>query len=190
MTVRVILVAPAIGSGLRAARFGDDGPPDDAALSAARAAAGALPVATRSFTAPSPRCRRTAEALGLAPGSAAAPADLDVGDWRGRRLDDVAATDPAAVAAWLADPAAAPHGGESVTALCARVGGWLDDLAGQPGRVVAVVEPAVVRAAVVGALGLPPAVFWRLDVRPLSVTELSGRAGRWNLRCGQDLTSP
>jgi hypothetical protein len=42
----------------------------------------------------------------------------------------------------------------------------------------------------VGALGLPLSVFWRLDVPPLTVTELSGRAGRWNLRLGRPLPTP
>lgn len=188
MTVRVMFVAPAIGAGVRAARFGDDGPPEEAALAAARAAAGALPRPGRSFASPSARSRRTAEALGLTAEPDRLLADLDVGAWRGRTLDEVAAGEPEAVSAWLTDPTAAPHGGESVADLIARVGGRLDELAGQDGRLAAVAEPAVVRAAVVHALGLPPAVFWRLDVRPLSVTELSGRAGRWNLRCGRDLT--
>ncbi|MFD8753595.1 histidine phosphatase family protein [Kitasatospora sp. NPDC059577] len=187
MTVRVMFVAPAIGDGLRAARFGDDGPPEEAASAAARAAAGALPTPARSLASPSVRCRRTAEALGLQAEPDRRLAELDVGSWRGRTLDEVAAAEPAAVAAWLADPAAAPHGGESVLDLLARVGARLDELAGEAGRLAVVAEPAVVRAAVVHALGLPPAVFWRLDVRPLSVTELSGRAGRWNLRCGWDL---
>lgn len=187
MTVRVIFIAPSIGAELREARFGDDAPPEEAGLAAARAAAGALPPAARSFTSPSVRCRLTAEALGLAPEPAASLADLDVADWRGQRLEEVAARDPHAVSRWLTDPEAAPHGGESVTALCARVGGWLDGLAGDGGRVLAVAEPAVVRAAVVRALDLPPTAFWRLDVRPLSATELSGRAGRWNLLCGTAL---
>ncbi|MFF3002627.1 histidine phosphatase family protein [Kitasatospora sp. NPDC057940] len=184
MTVRVIFVAPAIGSELREVRFGDDAPPDDAGLAAARAAAGSLPAAPRCFTAPARRCRFTADALGITAAPAEALADLDVGSWRGLSLEEVAATQPAEVSSWLADPTAAPHGGESVTDLCARVGGWLEALADQPGRVLAVAEPAVVRAAVVHALDLPAVAFWRLDVRPLSATELSGRSGRWNLRCG------
>lgn len=188
MTARVMLVAPAVGVELREARFGDDGPLDDTGRAAARAATGALPVTSRCFVAPSRRCRETAEALGLDPEPTGELVDLNVGSWRGRRLDEVADSDPAAVAAWLADPSATPHGGESLAELCARVGDWLDERAGPDGRVVAVAEPAVIRAAVVRALDLPLAVFWRLDVRPLSVTELSGRAGRWNLGCGRDLT--
>ncbi|MFG3224685.1 histidine phosphatase family protein [Kitasatospora sp. NPDC048194] len=189
MTVRVIFIAPSVGAELREARFGDDAPPEEAGLAAARAAAGALPPAARSFTSPSARCRLTAEALELAAEPAEALSDLDVGAWRGRRLDEVATQEPQAVSRWLTDPEAAPHGGESVTTLRARVGGWLNGLASDAGRVLVVAEPAVVRAAVVHALDLPPAAFWRLDVRPLSATELSGRSGRWNLICGTALTS-
>ncbi|MFB8182119.1 histidine phosphatase family protein [Streptomyces sp. NPDC055966] len=188
MTARVMLVAPAVGAELREARFGNDGPLDDAGLRAARAVADTRLAAAPCFVAPSFRCRQTAEALGLASESAQELGDLDVGSWRGLRLDDIAVTDPAAVAAWLADPSAAPHGGESLTSLCARVGSWLDERARHDGRTVAVVEPAVIRSALVHALALPPTAFWRLDVLPLTVTELSGRNGRWNLRCGQPLT--
>ncbi|MEX2980460.1 histidine phosphatase family protein [Streptomyces sp. C36] len=188
MTTRVMLISPATGSALRAARFDDGSPLDEAGERAARAAAGALPRADRAVTAPAPRCRRTAAALGLDDAEpVGALRDLEVGRWRGRSLEEVMAAEPEAVAAWLADPGAAPHGGESVVALTGRVGAWLDGLAGDGGRVLAVVEPAVVRAALVHALGLPAPVFWRLDVSPLSLTELSGRAGRWNLRCGRPL---
>ncbi|MER5809701.1 histidine phosphatase family protein [Streptomyces sp. NPDC002033] len=110
----------------------------------------------------------------------AAPA---TGDWAGRTLEEVAAEDPLGVRRWLTDPQyAPPGGGESVAALIARTGAHLAAL--PPGRHDAVVAQAVVRAAVVWALELPPAAFWRLDVRPGTVTALSGRAGRWNLRVG------
>ncbi|MEU5052851.1 histidine phosphatase family protein [Streptomyces sp. NPDC021096] len=191
MTVRVMLISPAPGPALRAARFDDDTPLDEAGTRLARAAAGSLPGGARAFTAPSERCRQTASALGLDADPAPGLRDLEVGRWRGRSLEELAAGEPEAVGAWLADPGAAPHGGESVLALIARVGGWLDGLAdgGGGGRVLAVADPSVVRAAAVHALALPPAVFWRLDVAPLTLTELTGRAGRWNLRCGRPLTA-
>ncbi|MFD3541641.1 histidine phosphatase family protein [Streptomyces sp. NPDC058662] len=107
----------------------------------------------------------------------------DPGRWAGRTLDEVAAEDPQALRAWLTDPDCAPPGGESVRALTARVGAELAAL--PPGTHRAVVEQAVVRAAVVHALELPAAAFWRLDVRPDTVTALTGRAGRWNLLVGQ-----
>ncbi|MCX5377344.1 histidine phosphatase family protein [Streptomyces sp. NBC_00091] len=108
----------------------------------------------------------------------------DMGDWAGRTLEEVAAEDPEGVRRWLTEPGyAPPGGGESVAALIARTGEHLAGLA--PGRHHAVVAQGVVRAAVVAALELPAAAFWRLDVRPDTVTVLSGRAGRWNLLVGQ-----
>ncbi|MFF4652983.1 histidine phosphatase family protein [Streptomyces sp. NPDC001380] len=196
MTVRVSLVAPAGCAALREARFGDGSGPDGSGgggldaggLRRARAAAGRAPRGALVLASPSARCRETAAALGLRAAPEDALRGCDPGRWRGLRLDEVAAAEPAAVAAWLADPAAAPHGGESLLGLLARVGAWLDGLAeGGPARVVAVAEPDVVRAAAVHALGAPPRTFWRLDVAPLTATALSGRAGRWNLRPGAPL---
>jgi len=67
----------------------------------------------------------TAAALGLAATVDPGLADWHLGEWRGRALDEIAAAHPAELAAWLAAPDAAPHGGESLTALLARVAGWL-----------------------------------------------------------------
>ncbi|WP_380281707.1 histidine phosphatase family protein [Kitasatospora purpeofusca] len=192
MTVRVIFVAPAIGPGLRQARFAREGsvdggdPLDAAGVRAARAVAPGLPAAAHRFVSPSARCRRTAEELGLSDAvDEPALRGCATGRWSGRTLDEVAAEEPRAVLEWLADPAAAPHGGESVRQLCARVGAWLDGTAAAlGGRVLVVAEPDVVRAAAVHALGVPDLAFRRLDVPPLAGVELTGRADRWNLRLG------
>ncbi|MGV9268068.1 histidine phosphatase family protein [Kitasatospora sp. NPDC003701] len=186
MTVRVMLISPASSTALRTARFDDESGLDARGIDAARAVAGALPVSGRVLVSPSPRCRQTAQALGLT-ASGEAPAGWAMGAWRGRTLDEVAAEQPGAVAAWLSDPAAAPPGGESLAGLCERAAGWLDGLAEGGGRVLAVVEPELVRAAVVHALGSPATAFWRLDVPPLTATDLSGRVGRWNVRLGAGL---
>ncbi len=181
-----MLISPAADAPAHEARFGDDGPLGAAGMRRTRAAAGSLPAAGQVLTAPSARCAASAAALGLA---AARPEpalrDLDPGRWRGLPLAEVGAAEPQALAAWLTDPGAAPHGGESVQDVVARTGAWLDGL--EDGRVLAVTTAAVIRAALVHALDLPPQTFWRLDVLPLSVTELSGRGGRWNLRCGVPL---
>ncbi|MEU9291722.1 histidine phosphatase family protein [Streptomyces sp. NPDC048275] len=190
MTSRVTFISPATSRSLRQARFDDGGSIDDAGAARARAAAGSLPRAVRVVASPGVRCRETAAALGLRGEDAPGLAALDVGRWRGLTLDEVGAAEPEAVARWLADPASAPHGGESVQDVCARVGSWLDAAAESDGRTLAVVEPEVVRAAVVHALGMSAAAFWRLDVPPLTATELSGRAGRWNLRLGRPLDVP
>ncbi|MFG3285511.1 histidine phosphatase family protein [Streptomyces sp. NPDC048111] len=190
MTTRLVLISPALSRALREARFDDGAPLEPAGLAAARAAAGAVPDAARVVHAPTVRCRETARALAPADAEitgAPALAALDVGRWRGRTLAEVSAAEPDAVRAWLSDPGAAPHGGESVRELCARAGAWLDAAGAQDGRTLVVVEPELVRALVLRALDAPGAAFWRLDVPPLTATVLSGRAGRWNLRVGGEL---
>ncbi|NUU21545.1 MAG: histidine phosphatase family protein [Streptomycetaceae bacterium] len=189
MTSRVTFVSPAMNPSLRRPRF-DDGTTslDDIGMAQARAAAGVLPPTALVVRSPSVRCRETAEALELGAGEPSVElAGLDVGRWRGLALDEVSGTEPAAVGQWLADPAAAPHGGESVRDLCLRIGRWLDGAALTEGRTVAVVEPDVVRAVVVQVLDAPAAAFWRVDVPPLTATAISGRSGRWNLGLGQPL---
>ncbi|MFD9502851.1 histidine phosphatase family protein [Streptomyces sp. NPDC060035] len=186
MTVQVMLISPALNAASREARFEGDAPLDEAGLRMAGDAAGAVPGADRYVRGPSERCRQTSQALGLSARTEPALRDWHMGRWSGQPLSDVSASEPEAVSAWLTDPSAAPHGGESLLDLTARVGSWLETLAGdRDGRVMAVVEPAVVRAAVVQALVLPVQAFWRLDVAPLALTELTGRSGRWNLRCGR-----
>ncbi|MFE9015741.1 histidine phosphatase family protein [Streptomyces cyaneofuscatus] len=225
MTVRVMLVSPAMNAALREARFDGDTPLDRAGERSARAAAAAVPRSGAVLSGPSERCLGTAAALGLAARAEPALTGWDLGRWSGRRLDEVGAAEPDAVAAWIGAPSAAPHGGESLRALVERVGGWLDGTGGTdtlaagdgpgatdrsdagyapgatdrsdagdgPGAtdrsVLAVAEPAVVRAAVVHALALPVEAFWRLDVAPLVLTELSGRSGRWNVRLGRPLAA-
>lgn len=123
---------------------------------------------------PELRCEQTAAGLGWACAVDPALADLDFGAWRGQDLNDDMS--------WIADPTAAPHGGESVTDVLNRVAAWLDDLRGSGERIAAVTHPAVIRAAVVHVLGAPPQAFWRIDVAPLSFTRLSNNGAHWTLR--------
>ncbi|MFI7082949.1 histidine phosphatase family protein [Streptomyces anulatus] len=193
MTVRVMLISPAMNAALREARFDGDAPLDRSGRERARAAADAVPAAGLTLSGPSERCRETSEVLALAARTEPALSGWDLARWSGRRLDDVAAAEPARISAWLGDPSAAPHGGESLRDLVGRIGGWLDSLGGPdaPGAdFLAVAEAAVIRAAVVHGLRLPAEAFWRLDVAPLTLTELSGRSGRWNVGLGRPLTAP
>ncbi|MEW1718394.1 histidine phosphatase family protein [Streptomyces sp. NPDC093109] len=203
LSLHVSLIAPAISTALREARFGesesdhdsDDDGLDATGLRQTEAVRETFPRATAHYAAPTRRCHRTAQALGLTTAPLDALAPCAMGRWQGRTLDEVAAAEPESVAAWLSDPDAAPHGGESLRDFHTRVAHWLDtagaahgdDATGTGGRLVVVAEPDFIRAATVHALGAPPQTFWRLDVRPLSVTELSGRNGRWNLRVGRPL---
>ncbi|WP_335937439.1 histidine phosphatase family protein [Streptomyces sp. PTD5-9] len=194
MTIHVMSVSPALNAALREARFDGDAPLDPAGARAARAAAPAVPPADRYVRAPSERCAGTAGALGLRADAVDILRGWDLGRWGGRRLAEVSGSEPEAVSAWLTDPSAAPHGGESLREFCARTGDWLESVTGPAGdgdvRVLAVVDPSVVRALIVRALALPAESFWRLDVAPLTLTGLSGRSGRWNLRCGRPLSPP
>ena len=66
--------------------------------------------------------------------------DWDVGHWRGRGLDDIAAEDPTGLHAWMTEPAAAPHGGEALVELLRRVERWLGAVPAG-GHTVAVTPP-------------------------------------------------
>lgn len=188
MTTRVTLISPARSEALDEVRFEDGGPLTPAGERTARSAAGELPAGARNFASPSERCAQTARALGLRDvATAGAAAGCAMGRWRGRTLEEVTAREPEGVARWLSDPGSAPHGGESVGQLVARTARWLAELAEGSGPVVAVVEPDVVRAAVVCALDAPARGLWRVDVEPLTATRLSGRSDRWNLRPGTGL---
>jgi broad specificity phosphatase PhoE len=45
-----------------------------------------------------------------------------------------------------------------------------------------VTHPAVIRAAVLVALNIPPKSFWRIDVAPVSRVDMNLRQDRWTLR--------
>ncbi|HEY2204814.1 MAG TPA: histidine phosphatase family protein [Pseudonocardia sp.] len=150
-------------------------------VAAGRGSARPVPRADRVCRAPSLRCGQTAEALGLDATPDDRLAGCDFGAWTGRTLEDVLAADPAGVTTWLDDPAATPHGGESLVRVLKRAGRWLDDRAGER-AVLAVVDATVIRALVVHALGAGPRSMWRVDISPLSRTVLVGEPGRWSLR--------
>ncbi|MFC5289451.1 histidine phosphatase family protein [Actinokineospora guangxiensis] len=165
----LVLITHLPTAATRAAAF----PADEPLLPADRAAPPrTVDAAVRG---PELRCAQTAALFGFDAAPDAALRDLDAGAWRGLPLDRVPAD---GLAAWLADPAERAPGGESVACVVARVGGWLDrPLPAR--RVAAVTHPAVVRAALVHALGAPARAFWRIDAAPGSHLVLRGGPGRW-----------
>ena len=108
--------------------------------------------------------------------------NCDFGSWSGLTLDDVGTRDPDALAQWLVDPRARPHGGESLAELVDRVGRAIDRQRWLDGRSVAVVPPLVARAATVHALGAAPEVIFRVDVAPLGRVLISRTMGGWRLQ--------
>ncbi|MDA0633939.1 histidine phosphatase family protein [Nonomuraea sp. MCN248] len=189
MTVRLVLIAHASTSATRRAAFAADESLSHAGRSSAEAALGALRRIRQAWRGPEARCEETCTALGLTARSDPGLRDLDCGNWRGRSLEQVQAEDPAGLSAWLTDPGAAPHGGETINGLLERVSAWRNALPHEPGGVAAITHPAVIRALVLHTLGAPATAFWCLDVSPLSQTWLSRNGGRWRLReTGHPLT--
>ena len=149
------------------------------------AAASRFPPLSRAdaaWSSPNARAVQTASALSLAVSLAAALRDCDYGRWSGRRLADVHREEPEALAAWITDPVAKPHGGESVAEVIARVANWLDERLGERGHLVAVTHSVVIRAAIIHAIGATPASCARIDVAPLSRTLLTHEGSSWRLR--------
>ncbi|MEW9552930.1 histidine phosphatase family protein [Nonomuraea sp. NPDC050783] len=173
----MLFVRHATTPGMRAACFPGDEDADAASL--ARAAA-LGPAASPAWVAPVRAARRTAVALGLEPREAPALREADCGRWRGLPYERVAREEPEALASWLADPHAAPHGGESRAAHAARVAGWLDSLRDAPDQ-VAVCDAGTIRAALGHALGLDPGGAARFDLAPLSTTELAVTRDGWRV---------
>ncbi|HEX4767979.1 MAG TPA: histidine phosphatase family protein [Lichenihabitans sp.] len=181
MTTRLLLVCHVATAATRAAAFPNDEPLDDQGQRRLAGLSRRLPRADHALVSPARGAIETAVGLGLQAEIDLGLRDCDYGAWRGRRLDEIGTADPEALAQWLGDPASAPHGGESLLDLIGRVAAWLDGRRIVEGRTLAVTHAAVIRAAMVHALGAPPHSFWRIDIAPLSATALSGDGRRWTL---------
>lgn len=175
---RLTLLCHGATAATRAGAF----PADEPLEPRARAAAGRLRGRwrpARTLSSPARRALETAEALGLAPHPDPGLGDHACGRWQGLAMATVLAREPAGLAAFLADPHARPHGGESIADTCARAAAWLEALAPARGRTLAISHPAVIRALLLHVLAAPLEAFWRIDVPPLSVTELVSDGRRW-----------
>jgi broad specificity phosphatase PhoE len=190
VTARLILICHASTAALRSSSFPADEPLDEHGKASATALAGRTPSADRWLTSPELRTRQTAEALGLDAAVEPRLRDCNYASWSGRSFQNVYAREPEAVAAWLRDPAVVPHGGESVLSLMQRVADWLLGEQAHHRQSIVVTHSAIIRAAIVHAIGAPPQSFWRVDIAPLSITRLSGDDDRWNLTsCGCTATN-
>jgi broad specificity phosphatase PhoE len=108
--------------------------------------------------------------------------DCDFGRWHGRSLEELQSEEFQSLIDWLNDIRAAPHAGESFYKLMTRVGTWLDRQR-DVGPVIAVTHGSVIRAAVVHAMqGSPHQSFLRLEVSPLTATDIRFSNGFWRIR--------
>lgn len=137
-----------------------------------------VPGMGETWCAPGRAAADTARLLGWATTEADELADVDYGDWAGAALSDL---DRDAVAAWLAGPGAGTPGGEPLAAVRGRVAEWMEARVGEARILRAITYPAVVRAAIAHALGIPDAAATLIDIAPLSMTTLSFQ-GRWRLQ--------
>jgi broad specificity phosphatase PhoE len=182
MPARLTLICHGATAATRAAAFPRDEPLEDGVVEHAKALGLSLRRNDRAVTSPALAARQTAAALSLDAGVHPALRDCDYGHWCGRKLTDIQATHPAELAAWLSDPGASPHGGESLLALMLRVSDWMAERLHDDGHTIAVTHAAVIRAAVIDVLGAPSQSFWRIDVEPLSFVDLRSDKRRWVLR--------
>ncbi|MER7547972.1 histidine phosphatase family protein [Spirillospora sp. NPDC127506] len=172
----MLFVRHTTSAGMREGCFPADDPADAGGLAKARLLAGTLGC-VEAWASPSRAARETCAALGVDARPVAALAEAGHGRWAGVPYARVAADEPEALARWLSDPHAVPHGGESRAALAARVAAWLGT--GPSG--VAVCDAGVIRAALAHALGMAVTAADRIDLAPLSVTGLTAATGGWRV---------
>jgi broad specificity phosphatase PhoE len=182
MALRLTLIAHARCIGWKDARFAGDRSTDIETVEFPQKLPRFEGRRTRFVHAPEARARQTAALFSTHSEVARALRDCDFGHWKDRALEDVARTEPEALAQWLADGDSAPHGGESIRQVCQRTERWMDSLEGD-GHVVAVTHPFILRAALMRVLYCPPSAFHALDVMPLAAIDLRFN-GIWRMRCG------
>ena len=175
MAQRLLMVAHGMTAGAGELMFGEPGD----------LLPGAIPALSGRIAAwasgPEKACLDTVRRLG---GRAEPIPELrtcDFGAWTDRGLGDIAAADPRGLDAWLRDPHAAPHGGESLAEVITRAGWVVDDYPWPDGRTVVVVTSLVARAVVVHALSANPEVIFHIDIGPLGRASLSRSQWTWRL---------
>jgi broad specificity phosphatase PhoE len=138
------------------------------ALARAKGVAGAA----RVVTSPLVRTRQTAALLGPPVVADERWIEVDYGRYDGMPLGEVP---PALWAAWRADPAWAPEGGESLAAVGRRVRAACEELADEVAGVDVVVVSHVspIKAAVAWALGAGDEAVWRMFLDLASVCRVS-----------------
>lgn len=181
MASRLTLISHAATEAQRRAAFPSNEPLGDREVEKISALRWNAPRAQRILTAPELRAQQTSQALRLSADIDSDLRDCDYGAWSGFTLNDVAASKPEQLQSWLTDPGVAPHGGESAVGLIDRVGLWLDQQR-DAGHTIAITHPSVIRAAIVCVLESPPQAFWRIDIAPLSITDLRWNERVWTLR--------
>ena len=157
-----------------------DAPLTDAGVRQAAAAAKRLASAGIDAIVASPlqRAVRTAEEVAAATGIPVLTDDgfreTDFGAWEGLTFTEVRERWPSEVTTWLADPDAAPPGGESFAEVSTRVTAALYRvLAGRDGQTVLIVSHVTpIKTLVAAALLAPPAALYRMHLDVAALCEI------------------
>jgi broad specificity phosphatase PhoE len=181
LPARITLISHAPTVALRHASFPLDEPLIEGEIERIASIGWIAPRAQHVWCGPECRTQQTAKALGLEPSVSVDLGDVHYGTWQGKEIDDIQANDPEGLANWLTNVNAAPHGGESLAHLIARVGQWMECQT-SAGHCLAITHPAVIRAAILCAIQAPPESFWRIEIAPLSVTDLRFNGRHWTAR--------
>jgi len=149
---------------------------DEVGALQASAIGASLRAVDRVISSPLLRCRQTAAAIGLPVETDERLIELDYGELEGTPVADVL---PETWAAWRADTAWRPAGGESLDDLAARVWPALSELIEEAAHrdVVVVSHVSPIKAAIAWALGVGIETQWRCFVQQASISRIASRAG-------------
>lgn len=182
---RIALICAGQSIGARSSVFGSDNElVDEEEKRVLQMYAGDIEVTGPLLAAPERNAVQTASLVSKIYEVEEALSELNFGRWTQMTLHSVAEAEPDNLQAWLSDPYAAPHGGETIADLIERARLWLDSHVTRGGKLVAVANQSMIRAMLIAILDAPAQAFWRLDVTPLSRTELSADGRRWSIRMG------
>lgn len=182
MQPRITLIAQGTSKGLRAASFGSDDGLDEVGRRQAAALAKVLPKVDRALVSPGVAAGETASMLGLDASIDDRLRDCNYGRWQNLKFNQVILREPRKLVSWIRQPDTAPHGGETIPQVIARIAEWMRDHSRFDGHTVAVTHSAIIRAAVVHVIQAELRSFWRIDVVPLAFTDLRTNGRRWVLR--------
>ncbi len=181
LPTRITLISHAATAALRRASFPLDEPLVEGEVERIEHLGWVVPRARNIWCGPEQRVQQTARALGLEASVSVDLGDVNYGTWKGKEIDDIHVGDPEALAAWLINVNAAPHGGESLAELIARVRQWMEGQT-SAGHTIAVTHPAWIRAAILCVIQGPSESFWRIEISPLSITDLRFNGRSWTIR--------
>jgi broad specificity phosphatase PhoE len=181
MTARITLLCHG-RSTARPSAFAADEPLAEGEVERIASLASKLTGIAQLLSSPAKVARQTADALSPTSTIDVTLADLDLGHWRGRSLSDVEASEPEALASWMAETDFAGHGGESRSALVQRVSSWLEERRSHDSHTFAVTHPVVIQAAMLTILGAPASAFRNIDVPPLQALDIRSDGRRWAIR--------